>query len=144
MQDQVYKNHSRIVPLYHFVLMGSIVALLIGSIFNLIQSLHSEEGLYSASLICLLSVIVALLAWFTRSFALKAQDRAIRAEENLRHFALTGKLLDSKLRTSQVIALRFAPDHEFVDLARRAANENLPAKTIKESVKDWKADYHRV
>ena len=125
MQDQNFKNHSRIVPLYHYVLLLAILALLIGSGINLVDTYNAGQGLYSASLICLLAVIVFLLAWFSRSFALKAQDRAIRAEENLRHFALTGKLLDSKLKTSQVIALRFAPDNEFVALAQRAVAEFL-------------------
>ena len=143
MQDQHYKNHSRLVPLYHFVLLPSTLALLIGSGINLVQS-WDTEGLYSASLICLLAVIVFLLAWFTRGFALKAQDRAIRAEENLRYFAITGKLLDSKLRTSQVVALRFAPNNEFVDLAHRAVAENLSPQAIKQAIQNWKGDYHRV
>ena len=59
--------------------------------------------------------------YFCRTFPLKAQDRAIRAEENLRHFAMTGKLFDPRLTMNQIIALRFAPDKEFIDLARKAA-----------------------
>jgi len=38
-----------------------------------------------------------LLFVFTRNLAMGVQDRAIRAEENLRHFTLTGKLLDPRL-----------------------------------------------
>ncbi|RYF90567.1 MAG: hypothetical protein EOO03_03450 [Chitinophagaceae bacterium] len=144
MQDQNFKNHARIVPLYHYVLLFAILALIIGSAINLVQSCQADNGLYSASLIFLLSVIVALLAFFARSFALKAQDRAIRAEENLRYFAITGKLLDSKLRTSQVIALRFAPNNELVDLAHKAVAENLSAKEIKQAIQNWRGDYHRV
>ena len=49
-------------------------------------------------MICLL-----ILFFLCRIFPLKAQDRAIRAEENLRHYALTGKLLDSRLTISQII-----------------------------------------
>jgi hypothetical protein len=81
---------------------------------------------------------------FCRMFALKAQDRAIRAEENLRHYVLTGKLLDPKLTVRQVIGLRFAPDAEFVALAQRAAAENLSEDDIKKAVKNWKADTYRV
>jgi hypothetical protein len=44
-----------------------------------------------------LTVCLSLTALFARMFALKAQDRAIRAEENLRHFVITGKLLDPRL-----------------------------------------------
>jgi hypothetical protein len=81
---------------------------------------------------------------FVRIFALKAQDRAIRAEENLRHFALTGKLLPATLRIGQIVALRFASDEEFVALAIKAAAENLSVKQIKESINNWKADTYRV
>ncbi|MGD0361012.1 MAG: DUF6526 family protein [Bryobacteraceae bacterium] len=80
---------------------------------------------------------------YVRVFPLKAQDRAIRAEENLRHFVLTGKLLDPRLVMGQVIALRFAPDEEFVDLARKAADANMPAAEIKRAIKNWKADNYR-
>ena len=144
MQEQNFKNHSQIVPLYHYVLLGAILALIIGSIFNLIKSCNAGEGLYSASLICLIAFIVFLLAWFARGFALKAQDRAIRAEENLRHFVLTGKLLDSRLRMGQIIALRFASNEEFVSLANRAVEEKLTQKEIKQAIQNWKGDYNRV
>ena len=77
-------------------------------------------------------------------FALKAQDRAIRAEENLRHFVLTGKLLDPKLTVRQIIGLRFASDGEFVALAQRAAAENLSEDDIKKAIKTWKPDTYRV
>jgi hypothetical protein len=83
-------------------------------------------------------------SYFARSFALKAQDRAIRSEENLRYFAMTGKLLDSRLTVRQIIGLRFASDDEFVALAKRAAEENLSEDDIKKAVKNWKADTYRV
>ena len=65
-------------------------------------------------------------------------------EENLRHFAMTGKLLDPRLDTKQVIALRFASDGEFIALARRAADESMTPDAIKQAVKDWRADTYRV
>ena len=85
-----------------------------------------------------------MLFFFCRIFALKAQDRAIRAEENLRHFAMTGKLLDPKLTIRQIIGLRFASDEEFVALARRAAEEGLTEDAIKRAVKQWRPDTYRV
>jgi Family of unknown function (DUF6526) len=144
MADQQFSNHSQVVPLYHYVLFAAILALIAGSVNNLIGSLETGEGLYNASLLCLVSFIVLLLAWFTRSFALKAQDRAIRAEEQLRYFAITGKLPDPALKMRQIIALRFAPNNEFVDLAHRAVAENLSPKDIKKAIQHWKADYNRV
>jgi len=143
MTTQNYANHTRLVPLFHFVLAGILLFTLIGSIVNLVKSLGDHQRLYSASLIVVLTLCSGLLFYFCRTFPLKAQDRAIRAEENLRHFALTGKLLDRRLTMSQIIALRFAPDEEFVDLARKAADGNLAADAIKRSVKNWKADYDR-
>jgi len=44
----------------------------------------------------------------------------------------------------QIIALRFAPDDEFVILADRAIKENLSPVEIKKEIKNWRADHHRV
>jgi hypothetical protein len=106
---------------------------------------HAEgAALYSASLLSVAGFIFLCFFAFVRIFALKAQDRAIRAEENLRHFALTGKLLPSSLRIGQIVALRFAADEEFAALAVKAAAENLTGKEIKQSIHNWKADTYRV
>ncbi|MBI2730312.1 MAG: hypothetical protein HYX40_06125 [Sphingobacteriales bacterium] len=142
MSEQNFKNHSRYVPMYHFVTSAALLAIFIGSIINLINSAH--ENLYSASLLVAISAVLFIFFWYARAFALRAQDRAIRAEENLRHFILTGKALDSRLRMGQIIALRFAPDEEFVELAKKAADEGLPSKEIKMTIQKWKADHHRV
>jgi small-conductance mechanosensitive channel len=144
METQTYANHRRFVPLYHGVLFFLLLATLIGSVVNLFQSLGDHQRLYSASLIVVLVICVLMLFFFCRIFALKAQDRAIRAEENLRHFVLTGKLLDAKLGVLQIVALRFAPDTEFVALARRAADENMAPDAIKRAIKQWKPDTYRV
>jgi Family of unknown function (DUF6526) len=144
MQEQNYAKHAKFVPMFHTVLFGIIALSLIGSLVNLWESLGDHERLYSASLIAALSVALLLLSFFTRSFAVGVQDRAIRAEENLRHFALTGKRLDARLTMKQIVGLRFASDAEFVELAPKAAEEGLPQDTIKKSVKNWRADHDRV
>ena len=144
MPTQNYANHRRFVPMYHGVLFGLLLLTLIGSVVNLYKSLGDHKRLYSASLIVVLTLSTLILSFFSRIFALMAQDRAIRAEENLRHFVLTGKLLDSRLTIRQIIGLRFAPDGEFVALAGRAAGENLSEDQIKRAVKNWKADTYRV
>ncbi len=142
MTEQNYRNHGRYIILWHIITGISVIAVLIGSIVNLFHS--SRENLYSASLLVMVSLILGSIFWYARSFALRAQDRAIRAEENLRHLALTGKMLDSRLRLGQIIALRFAKDEEFVVLAKKAAEENVSSKDIKKSIQSWRADYHRV
>jgi len=130
------------VPGFHYLTFGGIIALLGGSINYLLKA--SAENKYLAALLVLTSVVFILIAWFTRIFALKAQDRAIRAEENLRHYVLTGKLLQSNITVGQVVALRFAPDAEFPALAEKAATGNLSQKEIKQSIQNWKADFYRV
>jgi hypothetical protein len=143
MSTQNYANHTRIVPVY-LAMSGLLLLTLIGSIVNLYHSIGDHSRLYSAALILVLTLCVLVLAALARVFPLKAQDRAIRAEENLRHFVITGKLLDPRLSPLQIVALRFASDAEFVALAARAANENLAPKLIKQAIKTWRADEYRV
>lgn len=141
--EQNYGNHSRFVTGYHKVLFLLLLAGLIGSGVNIYESLYTSN-IYSASLITLLFVCSAIIFAYLRLFPLKAQDRAIRAEENFRHYVLTGKLLSTDLRMEQIIALRFAPDEELPELALRASNEKLEPKEIKKAIINWKSDYHRV
>ena len=144
MATQNYANHRQVVPAFHFVLFGILLLTLIGSGVNLYESWGDHIVFYSASLIVVLVVCCVMIALFGRIFALKAQDRAIRAEENLRHYVLTGKLLDARLSTLQVVALRFASDEEFPALAAKAAQSNLAPEDIKKSVQTWRPDLYRV
>ena len=142
MKQQTFANHSRMVFGFHGILFLAIISLLIGSIMNLVDS--SNENLYSASLLVLASLILLLLMFYARAFALKAQDRAIRAEEKLRYFILTGKSISNKITTRQFVGLRFASDQEFVALAEKAAMENLSENDIKKAISNWKSDEYRV
>jgi hypothetical protein len=142
--EQNYANHKRFILGFHVVLFGMLVLTLIGSGVNLWKSIGDHQRLYSAALILVLTFAVLMLFFFARIFALKAQDRAIRAEENLRHYVLTGKLLDPRLGIRQIIGLRFASDAEFTVLASRAAGEGLDEDQIKRAVKNWRADTYRV
>ena len=144
MEEQNFKNHGRMVPLFHYVAFAAILFPFILSLAHFFKTLNEGSGRLQAAAMVSLTVAVILALWFARSFALKAQDRGIRAEESLRYFAITGNLPDSKLKMSQYIALRFAPNNEFVDLAHRAVSENLSSKQIKESIQHWRGDYNRV
>jgi hypothetical protein len=139
---QNYKNHTRLIWHYHGLTFFAILALLIGSFINLSDS--SSDNIYSASLICLISIILMALFFYARGFALRSQDRAIRAEENFRHFILTNKVLDNRLTMAQMIALRFASDDEFPSLAQKAADQRMSAKDIKKAIRNWRGDYYRV
>lgn len=143
MPEQNLQNHTNRVP--YFVALGLVLlATFIGSVVNLYLSIGDHQRVYSASLLLVLSGAVLVGTYLARVFALKAQDRAIRAEENLRHFVLTGRLLDSRLAIQQIIGLRFASDAEFPALAERAAAEGMAQKEIKAAVKNWRADFYRV
>ena len=142
MKQQNYKNHSKFVVGYHVVTLLALLAYLGGAIRNVWNS--SEDNLYSASLLVLLAFILLFMFYFIRAFALKAQDRAIRAEEKLRYFILTGKPISNKLTTRQFVGLRFASDEEFVALVEKAVMENLTENNIKKSIKNWKSDNYRL
>ena len=139
--EQNFKNHARFIPLWHYITPLVILALMTGSIINFIHA--GKEAHYSAALLVVISFMLLIFWWYARVFAIKAQDRAIRAEENFRHFILTGKPFDRKLQMAQIIGLRFASDEEMPVLAKKAAEENLSQKQIKAAIKNWRADHHR-
>lgn len=144
MSDQNLKNHTRLVPLYHYTLYLILLICLILSVWDLFRALNHHSGRITAAAITILTIALIITALLTRRFALMAQDRAIRAEENLRYFVLNGKLLDSRLTIRQIIALRFAADTEFSLLAERAAKENMSPTEIKKAIINWKPDEYRV
>jgi hypothetical protein len=141
---QNYSKHRQYVFGFHVVLTGLLILTFIGSCANLYQSWGDHQRFYSASLIVVLTFATFLTALYGRIFALRAQDRAIRAEEQLRHFVLTGRLLDPRLTMRQIIGLRFASDEELVALAQRAAAQGSSEDAIKREVKSWRADTYRV
>ena len=139
MSTQNFKNHAQFVPLFHFFLSSVCIAILV------LASINLYHGVTLPSVMFFLIAIASIVGWYImRSFPIKAQDRAIRAEENLRYFTLTGKLLDKNLRMSQIVALRFADDEEFVELADKALKNNMSNKDIKQAIQNWRADHHRV
>ncbi|TMI62526.1 MAG: hypothetical protein E6H07_13995 [Bacteroidetes bacterium] len=144
MSEQNAKSHGRYIPLWHYI-TPLIIAVILGmSIINLRHTDMHAGDLHMWLPIILIPVVMLILWWYARVFALMAQDRAIRAEENFRHYILTGKPLPTELRTRQIIALRFASDQEFPLLVKRAISENLSSKQIKGEIKIWKADHYRV
>ena len=114
-----------------------------GSIWNMWRSWDRGGNRLNAGLIFLLVTLIFIFYWYSRYFALRAQDRAIRVEQSFRHYILTGKPLDIRLRMGQIVALRFAEDDEFVGLTQKAIDESLSPKDIKQAIVNWKADHNR-
>ena len=141
-QTQNFKNHTIFLKGFHGLLSIGILGLAGGGVSYLLQG--DAYATYPASLFILISLLLTVIMWYLRIFPLKAQDRAIRAEENLRHYVLTGKLLPPNLKISQIVALRFAPDDEFLHLIEQTLDKNLTQKGIKKEIKNWKSDEYRV
>jgi uncharacterized membrane protein YfcA len=137
---QEYSNHRHLVPSFHFLTLGALVVLLVGSVVYL----FIDSSYVLAFLLIVMALTIISVALHARSFAIRAQDRAIRAEENLRYFILTGERLNQNLSLRQIIALRFASDEEFVPMVARAVEQNMKPDEIKRAIRNWRPDYHRV
>ena len=142
-EKQTYENHVRWHPPYHFVLTPILLINLIYAIVRLVQDFNIDRVEY-----LILAVGLVLLGLLVRLNALKAQDRVVRLEERLRYNEVLPKELADKthdLRTSQIIALRFASDEELPELIERTLNgEFEKPDDIKRAVKNWRGDYLRV
>lgn len=139
---QNYKNHARYDPIFHFVLFTIFFLNLIAAIVHLVRhpNLHMVWFL-------VLSLAALILFFKMRIYAMTVQDRVIRLEERLRLQALAPSEWHTQiynLTTDQLIALRFAADDEVVALAKEALEKGLTRKQIKERIKSWRADWHRV
>ncbi len=140
---QTYANHSRIVPLFHFVVFGLLV-------LNLIYRLVAVvRGFGWGSLIdVLLAAALVLFAWSVRTFDARLQDRIIRLEMRLRLARLLPPDLHpriAELRPGQLIALRFASDAEVPGLVDEIlAGRLVKGSEIKQRIQTWEPDYLRV
>ena len=141
---QNYKNHLRLNPAHHFVLIPTVIGLFIWSIVHFFDSnVGFEEKLFWF----LASFALVLVSMITRVYALKNQDRLIRLEMRQRYFELTGTSFNSKenqLKLSQIIALRFASNEELLALIDLAIKDKLSNKEIKMAITNWQADLLRV
>jgi hypothetical protein len=142
-EKQSFANHTKFVPLFHFVTLP-ILLVNIGFSINWMARNPSARNIVGA-LVAFALLFTALLA---RLFALTVQDRVIRLEMRLR----MGPVLPAEMRPripeftcEQLIALRFASDAELPALARKVLDEKIAdRKPIKRLITDWQADNLRV
>jgi hypothetical protein len=128
---------------YHFVTAPLSIVVLIFSIIELFRDpSHRDMNLYWLLFILALSLVFAVAR--IRRYATKTQDRIIRLEENFRHYRLTGRTMDPRLSISQIIALRYAGDHEYAALCERAATERMSSTAILSAVTNWRPDTMRI
>ena len=142
-QEQNFANHARFVPPYHYVAFPILLV-------NVLYRLYWLSGglTFDAVLDVLVGVALIIVALFARVLALGAQDRVIRLEMRLRMRELLPDDLQGRINDftpTQMVGLRFASDAELPALARKVLDENIVKATpIKQAVKDWQPDLHRV
>lgn len=141
--QQTYQNHTRWFPLVHFVIMPLTLVNLGWHVYMLTQERTVDRGV-----MVMMGIVFGLLVLAARLQALRAQDRVIRLEEDLRFMRLLSPEVAKEavaLRTGTKIALRFAPDDELPALVQRVLNGELKSnKEIKQAIKNWRGDYLRV
>ena len=150
ISTQSFANHRRYVPGFHFVTFALLAINLLWALFRLFYGLTNAGVLGTLDRVVNLAVAVALvlLAWYARTFPLKAQDRVIRLEETLRLERLLPAELRPRIRElspGQLVALRFASDAEVPELTRSVLDGKLKsADEIKQRVQGWRADHFRM
>lgn len=145
METQNYQNHTRYYPFHHFIL-SPLTLIYLG--WTIARMDFSTSDSISTSIYHLVgAVILVLLPFLARIYAITTQNRIILMEMSLRYFHLTGSpfsSMENQLKLSQIIALRFASDEELLPLMEKAIKEKLKPKEIKLMIKNWKGDYRRV
>ncbi len=140
---QTYKNHAKLVPLFHYVLLPILLLNFLAMAYHLWRDPSMFTGW---SVVMAFAFLVT--AFFARVFALKAQDRVIRLEERLRMLELLPPDLRGRIgefTPEQLIGLRFASDAELPALAATVLRDNIEKREpIKKMVQNWRADDCRV
>jgi hypothetical protein len=141
-QDQNFKNHTRLDPMFHgFLVIGALI-LLGSAIYALVRQ---PDWWGTVRVFGVLWAIV--LMGRTRAYALKVQDRLIRLEERLRLAQLlpdSARARIGELNEGQLIALRFASDGEVTELVQQTLDGKWDKKQIKSAVRVWRPDLFRV
>lgn len=142
MKAQNYSNHVRIHPLFHYLILPVSLLLIPVSVINLVMNFS-----FGSAILVIAALLLHLLAFLTRSYAKKNQDRIILTEMRLRYYLLTGdsfSTVEKRLSFGQIAALRFASDEELVSMAKDAASLGLSSESIKKNIQYWNPDNMRV
>lgn len=139
---QTYKNHTKFVPLFHYVVLPLLILNMVWSARVALRAPTTETIVAASTAIALI-----LVALFARAFAVKVQDRVIRLEMRMRLRELLPAALHPRiveLTAGQMVALRFASDAELPELVQTVLRDRITdRKAIKLMIKDWTADDHR-
>jgi hypothetical protein len=142
-ETQTFANHTRWHTPFHFVLFPILLIHLLWTIYQLYQ--HPDFAHFEALLLAFGLIVMMLLV---RINPLKAQDRVIRLEEQLRYRKVLPAALAeqaSQLPERFIVALRFVSDEELPALVQQVLDRKFEKpKDVKQAIKNWRADYFRV
>lgn len=141
---QTYANHAQFTPLYHYFTSPLALIFLVWSITRFFKDPSYDTGYFLVGALAMFGVVSV-----SRLSPLRAQDRIIRLEEQLRYQRVLPAALAEKamqtLSPRHYIALRFASDAELAELVEAViANPELKGKAIKQRIRSWRADYFRL
>ena len=143
MNPQTFANHTRWDPPFHFFILPVMLINFIWSVVQFFMTPGWDSGRW-----VVVSLALAMLTVFVRINPLRAQNRIIRLEEQLRYQRLLAPTLAAQacaLTPGQIIALRFAADDELEELVNAVIGGKLGKSVdIKRSIKTWRADTYRV
>jgi Family of unknown function (DUF6526) len=143
MEPQSFANHTRWHPPFHFFVMPVLLINFFWVVLLFVKAPTANSGW-----LIVVSVALLLLGFFTRINSLRVQDRLIRLEEKLRYQQVLPQQLSAQMNAltpAQVCALRFAGDDELEQIANQViAGKLSQPKDIKQAVKNWRPDLHRV
>lgn len=142
-RTQTLASHRRWIPAFHFFALP----VLLTNVF-VVGYQFARDPLLVNGWALLVAIALAVGILWSRAMPLRAQDRIIRLEERTR----LERLLPSDMRgrigeltERQLIAIRFAPDDEVPELARRTLDGELKSPAdIKRAIRTWRADHFRV
>jgi hypothetical protein len=146
-EPQNFKNHTRFDPPWHFFAAPLLLVNVIMAIVAIVRHWSDHDHLHLYIWWLVMAIVGLIAVGRARVHSLTAQDRIIRLEEKLRFAALLPPDLLARsqaLTIRQIIGLRFASDAELPHLVKRALDENLSEKQIKQAINSWRPDYLRV
>ena len=143
MNPQNFANHTRWHAPFHFFVLPVMLINVVWSIVVFVRAPGWNLGWW-----IIVSLALAMLTTFVRTYSLKVQDRIIRLEERLRYQHLLSPAVLQQadaLRPGQIVALRFASDHELEQLvSQTVAGKFAKSKQLKQAIRSWRADTFRV
>jgi uncharacterized protein DUF6526 len=143
MDPQNFSNHTRWHPTFHFFVLPVMLINFFWAVVVFVKTPSWNAGWW-----IVVSLALAMLTTFVRTYSLKVQDRLIRLEEKLRYQQVLSPTLAQQINAltpGQIVALRFAADEELEELVSAVtAGKFVKTKELKQAIKHWRADHFRV